>query len=95
MIIKNLIKCFTGEYADEINRLNGDFENLARAYETIQNANTILAHDLVAAEDELEKIKADHEQYVETEVERRILEWSVPDNIRHRAFAEGRMSAYS
>ncbi len=95
MNIKKLANMFGIDQAEENKQLHSDFENLARAHAVLQDANTILAHDLIAKEDELEKIKTDYEQYIEMEVERRILEWAVPENIQHRAFAEGRMSAYS
>lgn len=96
MNINKLAKMFGVEtYAEENKQLHSDFDNLSKTYEMTRDANTILAHDLIEKEDELEKIKADYEQYIEMEVERRILEWAVPENIKHRAFAEGRMSAYS
>ena len=84
-------------YEKENRKLNGDIETLSGAYDLLKDANTILAHDVVKMEKELDRIKEDPEKYIEEEVERRVCEEidKLPDRIRARAFAEGRMSAYS
>lgn len=91
-------------YENENNRLAASMNELARENmdlkKSIQHEKAVskaMADDFVNMEMELNLLKADHEQYIEMEVERRTLAYEKQheDVMRHKWYSIGRTDAYA
>ena len=80
-------------YEQEYNELVKEYENLKRAHETVQAANDILARQIIDLEDRVELLSTQPNKYVWEHC--RKFEKEHTAEMEHRAFANGRASAYS
>ena len=83
-------------YKLQNDRLAEDNNKLARMFEEEKAINKSLAADFVKMEDELRVLKADPEQYIEVEVEKRMMQYEKEHNceMNHKWYGIGRQDAY-
>lgn len=81
----------------EYNKIEKDFETLSKSYDLLKDSNKILILQNIEMEDELDLLKEDPEQYIEKEVEKRLmeLEEELSEKIKHKFKNIGRANAYS
>jgi hypothetical protein len=84
-------------YKLQNDRLAEDNNKLARMLEEEKAINKSLAADFVKMEEELKLLKADPEQYIEVEVEKRMMQYEKEHNceMNHKWYCIGRQDAYS
>lgn len=97
--MKDLIaKLFRIEtYKLQNDRLAEDNNKLAKMFEEEKAINKSLAADFVKMEGELRLLKADPEQYIEVEVEKRMMKYEKEHNceMNHKWYCIGRQDAYA
>lgn len=73
-----------------------DNERLERSLEILREANRNIAEQCVELENKLELLKTDPDQYIETEVERRMMAYEKAHecDMNHRWYGIGRQDAY-
>ena len=83
--------------ADAFDELQKNHQKLGEEFEKQKKVNAILAGDLLKAEKERDLLKADPEQYIEREVEKRLmkLEKELEEKMNHKWYCIGRQDAYA
>ena len=84
-------------YKLQNDRLAEDNNKLARMFEEEKAINKSLAADFVKMGEELNLLKADPEQYIEVEVEKRMMQYEKEHNceMNHKWYCIGRQDAYA
>lgn len=85
------------DFTKSFDELQKSYRRLAEQFEEQKKTTTILAEDLLQAEEERDLLKTDPEQYIEREVERRLLtlEEELKENMNHKWYCVGRQDAYA
>ena len=80
-------------FTEAFDELQKNHRKLSEEFETQKAVNKQLAEDYIALEEKYTKLKADPEQYIEEQLEKRMLQ--IHDNPRrHKAYQIGRQDAY-
>lgn len=92
-----LIKIFgIDTYEMENERLNDEIGRLDKMLSQLNETNKVLASDIIKLEDEIELLQKDPDQYVEREVEKRMIAYEKAHEceMNHRWYGIGRQDAY-
>ena len=82
---------------DEVYKKTKELTELQQRIEIISGANHQLALQVINLEDDLEKVKAEPEAYIEEQLSLRLIELEAEfeDKRNHRWYAQGRQDAYA
>lgn len=85
------------DFTEAFDELQKNHQKLGEEFEKQKRVNQVLASDLLKAEKERDLLKEDPEQYIEQEVERRLmkLEKELTENMNHKWYCIGRQDAYA
>ncbi len=92
MILRN----FFGEPITEV-KSEEEVKRLEEQIDELNTINILLASDVAKLEKDVELLGTDPEQYIEQEIERRLLalEAEIQDSMNHKWYCIGRMDAYA